>query len=64
MYISSMGLRIVARTYGFSHEDYQDFALTHYMFINTGEANEVEDGFTGSGFNRPLLDTGPLEIMA
>jgi len=41
-FISSMGLRIVARTYGFSQEAYQDFAITHYMLINTGEADEFE----------------------
>ena len=41
-YLSSIGLKIIARTYGFSHEDYQDFALTHYLLINTGEADEFE----------------------
>jgi hypothetical protein len=38
--VSSMGLKIISRTYGFSHPKYQDFAITHYMIINTGEADE------------------------
>lgn len=37
---SSMGLKIISRTYGFSHPAYQDFAITHYMIINTGEADQ------------------------
>ena len=41
-FISSMGLKIISRTYGFSHPQYQDFAITHYIIINTGEADEFE----------------------
>ena len=41
-FISSMGLKVVSRTYGFSHPLYQDFAITHYIIINSGEADEFE----------------------
>jgi hypothetical protein len=37
---SSMGIKIISRTYGFSHPNYQDFAITHYMLINSGEADQ------------------------
>ena len=57
VYFSSMGLRVVARSYGFSHEDYQDFALTHYMLINTGEANEIE------GVDLPNQDLSQLYFV-
>jgi hypothetical protein len=42
IYISSIGLRIESNTYGFSHQDFQDFAITHLKIINTGEADEFE----------------------
>ncbi|MBU2493141.1 MAG: hypothetical protein KJ571_10995 [Bacteroidetes bacterium] len=41
-FISSMGLRIISTTYGFSDPLYQDFAITNYKIINTGEADEFE----------------------
>ncbi len=37
---NAMGIRVIARSYAFSHPDYQDFAFTHYMIVNTGEAND------------------------
>lgn len=39
-FINSMGLRVISRTYGFSNPNYQDFAITQYIIINTGEADE------------------------
>lgn len=56
-FISSMGLRIVSRTYGFSHPQYQDFAITHYKIINTGEADEFE------GVDLPNQDLTDLYLV-
>ncbi len=39
-FINSMGLKVISRTYGFSNPKYQDFAITRYIIINTGEADE------------------------
>ncbi|NVM57918.1 MAG: fibronectin type III domain-containing protein, partial [Desulfobacterales bacterium] len=39
---SSLGITVVKRTYGYSHPDYQDFVIAHFMLINTGEADDIE----------------------
>ena len=40
VYVNSVGMRVMERSYSFSHPDYQDFAFTHYKIVNTGEAND------------------------
>ena len=39
---SPMGVTITERVYGYSHPTYQDFVISHYQVVNTGEADEYE----------------------
>ena len=37
---SPIGVTITERVSGFSHPNYQDFVISHYQVVNTGEADE------------------------
>ena len=39
---SPIGVTITVRSYGYSHPDYQDFIISHYQVVNSGEADEYD----------------------
>ena len=62
-YISSIGVRVVERAYSFSHPDYQDGSISHYMIINTGEADELDGvDIPGQTLTDLHLVLGPWQI--
>lgn len=38
---TAMGISCNMRAYVYSHVDYEHFAIIHYQFVNTGEADEI-----------------------